>query len=114
MICFYETQNNRIMINSITDKKAPIFGLQWHPEKTLFVFNPVLTIDHTIFAIVVSQYIANVFVGLARQNSNHFKSIEEERFSLVYKYKTLYVGNMTGSSYEQMYLIPPFEKKKIQ
>ena len=97
----------------IIDKEAPIFGLQWHPEKTLFVFNPVVSVDHTIFAVVVSQYIANVFVGFARQNSNGFKSIKEERFSLVYKYKTLYVGNMTGSSYEQLYIIPPFEKMKI-
>eukprot|EP00111_Clytia_hemisphaerica_P007446 TCONS_00021640-protein len=94
-------------ISTFEDKNAPIFGLQWHPEKSLFVFNPKLSINHSVYGVVVAQYIMNVFMGMARQNSNHFESYREVKNNLVYKYNHLYFGNMTDSSYEQVYVIPP-------
>jgi len=95
-------------ISTYEDKFAPIFGLQWHPEKSLFMHNPVMAVDHSILAIAVAQYISNVFMGFARQNPNQFKTRREEEKHLIYKTLPLYVGNVTETPYEQIYIFPLF------
>ena len=96
--------------NFFSDKKAPIFGLQWHPEKNLFIFNPNLAIDHSPLAIAAAQYIANTFMGFARQNPNRFPTRLSEEASLVFKHSPLYVGNITETPYEQIYVFPLFKE----
>ncbi|XP_066919217.1 gamma-glutamyl hydrolase A-like [Clytia hemisphaerica] len=100
-------------ISTYEDKFAPIFGLQWHPEKSLFVHNPVQAVDHSIFAIAVAQYISNVFMGFARQNPNQFKTRREEEKHLIYNTLPLYVGNVTETPYEQIYMFPLFSPKLV-
>ena len=57
-----------------TGRHAPLYGLQWHPEKSLFVFNPVLAVDHSIYATIAAQYIANFFIAECRMNPNTFNN----------------------------------------
>ena len=97
----------------LLDKFAPIFGLQWHPEKSLFMHNPEMAIDHSVFAVALAQYISNVFIGFARQNSNQFKTREEEEKHLIYKYSPIYVGNFTEAAYEQIYTFPLFSPQLL-
>ena len=61
-------RSSYLNILMFTGRHAPLYGLQWHPEKSLFVFNPVLAVDHSPWAIISSQYIANVFMAEARMN----------------------------------------------
>ena len=72
--------------------------------------NPTLAVDHSVFAVAAAQYIANVFVGLARQNSNHFNGRKSLEKHLVYPRCPLYVGNITDTPYEQVYLYPVFHE----
>ena len=83
-------------------KKYPMYGLQWHPEKPLYVWNPLLAINHSIFSVIVSQYMANFFVCEARKNSNNFKNRVEAESYLIYQYQSTYVGNIKKTPYEQV------------
>ena len=92
-------------------RNAPLYGLQWHPEKALAIFNPNLAIDHSIYSITAAQYVANQFLSEARQNPNRFSTRKEEEKHLIYQYTPTYIGNITETPYEQIYLfdyIDPF------
>lgn len=96
-------------------RNAPIYGLQWHPEKSLFVFNPVLAVDHSIKGIMAAQYIANFFVMEARKNTHTFRDRAEEEEHLVMSHYPTYVGNITETPYEQIYIfdfVKPFQSAK--
>ena len=52
----------------------------------------------------------------ARQNPNRFSSRKEEESYMIYKYHPEYVGNITGSAYEQVYLFSyenPFRQNEV-
>jgi len=72
----------------------------------LFIFSPALAVDHSIHAIVAAQYMANVFMSFARQNPNKFATRRAEESHLIYRYSPIYVGNITDTPYEQIYLFP--------
>ncbi len=88
---------------SSTAKHYPIYCFQWHPEKILYVWNPVLAVDHSPDSIRVAQYIANFFGVEARKNSHRFRSREAEESKVIYPHKPIYIGNITESPYEQIY-----------
>ncbi|XP_065071657.1 gamma-glutamyl hydrolase-like isoform X1 [Rhopilema esculentum] len=93
-------------VSTYEARRYPIYGLQWHPEKLLFVWNPMMAADHSIDSIRVAQYIANFFVMEARRNSNRFSSREEEEKYLIYRWKPTYIGDIPDTPYEQVYLFP--------
>lgn len=107
---YYDT----IFLQIITDflfvaKRYPWYGFQWQPEKSQFEFNTNMAADHSIYAIMMSQYIANFFVSEAKQNTNHFKSAQEEEANVISRSHTFYVGNITDTEFEQIYV---FDMKK--
>ncbi|XP_044727559.1 uncharacterized protein LOC123291364, partial [Chrysoperla carnea] len=53
---------NLLYISSIESKHYPIWGIQFHPEKTMFEWSKE-HYDHTIHGILVSQYLMNFFVN---------------------------------------------------
>ena len=63
-----------------------------------------MAVDHSIYAIMMSQYIANFFVSETRQNMHRFKSAKEEQKQLIGREHTHYVGNVTGTEFEQIYV----------
>ena len=85
-------------------KHYPIYCLHWQPEKILFVWNPVLAVDHSPDAIRAAQYIANFFMVEARKNGQRFRTREEEEPNLIFHRKPVYIGNILESPYEQIYL----------
>lgn len=63
----------------VENKKYPIWGLQFHPEKNSFSWRPTSKVPHSQTSIEFSQFLANFFVMEARKNFNRFDS-EEEAF----------------------------------
>merc|ERR1711907_647400 len=98
-------RNGTNFISTFEGRHAPLYGLQWHPEKSLFVFNPVLAVDHSIYATIAAQYIANIFMAECRMNPNTFDTRDEELGHLVGAQMTpTFVGNITESPYDMVYL----------
>lgn len=109
-------RNGVEFISTFEGRDVPLYGLQWHPEKALAIYNPALAIDHTIYSITVAQYIANTFMSDARQNSNRFASRPDEENNLLFKYTPTYIGNITETPYEQIYIfdyVDPFLMNKV-
>mmetsp|Transcript_11414 Transcript_11414/g.18720 ORF Transcript_11414/g.18720 Transcript_11414/m.18720 type:complete len:323 (+) Transcript_11414:62-1030(+) len=85
--------------------KYPIFGSQWHPEKNNFEWGetsdgvPKEAINHSLHAIMVSQYMANFFVAQARLNKHKFATEAEEDAALIYNYEP----TKTDGSFVQEY-----------
>eukprot|EP00794_Sanderia_malayensis_P005429 gene5429-6108_t len=96
-------------ISTFEARRYPLYGLQWHPEKLSYVWNPVMVADHSLDSVRVTQYIANFFVMEAKRNSNRFRSREMEEKHLVYRWQPVYVGDIKDAPYEQVYVFPLFE-----
>jgi len=73
-----QDRKGREFISSIEGNDAPIYGVQYHPEKNIFEWgtyadgSPYEVIQHTADAVQITQSIANFFVGEARRNVNVF------------------------------------------
>ncbi|RUS74832.1 hypothetical protein EGW08_017389 [Elysia chlorotica] len=85
-------------------KNFPFYGVQWHPEKPSFNWNPSYSINHGLDAIRVGQYMANFFVNEARKSSHRFPSLQSEATSLIDNYKRTYFSDGT---FEEVYYIDP-------
>lgn len=86
------TNTDRSGINFISGIEAfryPFYGVQFHPEKSNFVWfldKSHQNIPHELPAVMLSQYLANFFVQEARKNDHHFETPEEEAKALIYNY----------------------------
>lgn len=60
--------------------------------------------DHTIYGILVSQYLMNFFVNECRKNNQTFHTKQMELSSLIYNFNLLYTAK-NGCQYEQCYVI---------
>ena len=87
----------------------PIYGLQWHPEKTNFEFTrKYVDIPHTAESVAVTQYMANFFVDESRKSMQTFPTKEMEDEYLIYRYTPVHSAQTyktgTLSKMEQVYL----------
>ena len=94
------------LLFSITAKKYPIFGTQWHPEKNNFEYNTNEDICHTSTAILMTQYMSNFFVNQARKSQHKFASEERLQELVIYNYSPVYTGKTDGDhqNFEQCYM----------
>ena len=88
-------RKGRAFVSTVEAKAMPVWATQWHPEKNIFEQGAVLpsgypyeVVQHTLEAVMVSQYFANFFVAQARRSTHRFASAEQEWGSLIYKYTT--------------------------
>lgn len=87
-------RNGVEFISAFEAYNYPIYGVQFHPEKSMFEFGekdsgtPHEVINHSFEAISASQYFANFFVNEARKNDQKFHDPHEERAALIYNYRT--------------------------
>jgi len=91
-------------ISTIEAKKYPFWGVQWHPEKALFEWNPKTLIDHSYDSVLLNGWTARFFVNECRKNDNHFADTKSETAALIYQYHATYTGDTTG--FTQEYLFP--------
>jgi gamma-glutamyl hydrolase len=94
--------DNKTFVSTIESRVYPIFGVQWHPEKNGFEWKVNTTIPHTKDAVDVMQYMANFLTDQARQNTNHFDSLEDELKYLIYQYTPEFMG-LDKSHFQQLY-----------
>ena len=59
-------------MSTIEAHDAPIYGVQFHPERPLFEFAPSYDISHTPTAKLVSQAFANFLVAEASHSPREF------------------------------------------
>ncbi|XP_068956115.1 gamma-glutamyl hydrolase [Petaurus breviceps papuanus] len=79
----------------------PIYGVQWHPEKSAFEWKNLTGIVHSPVAIKASFYTAYFFVNEARKSHHYFARKDEEAKELIYNYEPVFTGN--ESIFQQCY-----------
>lgn len=94
-------RNGKEFVSTIEAYKYPIYGTQWHPEKTMFTWNLKLHVKHDAAAVRVSQHFANFLVAEARKSSHHFSSLKQETDALIYNYNPVFFkdGSFTQNYY---------------
>lgn len=90
-------RENNEFVAIVEGKNAPIFGVQFHPEKNMFEFMRS-NIPHDSEGVFAMTYLSNFVVNLAKKNGNVFPSDELNR-RLIYNWPPVYVHNifMTAS-----------------
>lgn len=83
--------------------RYPFYGVQFHPEKSLYEWIRNRNIPHSGNAIRSAQYFASFFVNECRKSDNRFASVDEENQVLIYNFPTKFTGRL-NSTFEQSYL----------
>ncbi|BFZ02877.1 hypothetical protein BsWGS_05916 [Bradybaena similaris] len=93
--------------------KYPIYGVQWHPEKNIFLWRPDQAISHNFHAVEITQYMANFFVNEARKSFHHYNSTDDEAHAVIenafrvfvpdFKSGEVYYFNYTGNYFANKY-----------
>jgi len=96
-------RRGRPFVSTVEGRAAPVYAVQWHPERNQFQFRSEDGISHGPHAIRAMQAMANFFVDEARLNGRHFATAHEERERLIYNYAP---SGAVGDSY-QAYVFPP-------
>jgi len=84
-----EDYRGREFVSTVEARQYPFTASQWHPEKNNFEWGKIgrlgsKAIPHSADAVLVSQYMANDFVGRARLSSHRFTSADAEALALIY------------------------------
>jgi len=69
-------------ISSVEAIRYPFYAVQFHPEKSMYDFNPTHNFEHSLSSIMVMQRFPIFFVNEARKNGHVF--IEDEEEHIVY------------------------------
>lgn len=88
-------------IATMEHKEYPFFGVQFHPEKIAFEWNPSFGYPHSREAVIANRYFYDTLVNYARKNKNKFASTKDEKRSLIYNCAVRIPENYF---YEQIYL----------
>jgi gamma-glutamyl hydrolase len=86
VLSYSADRQGRAFVAWVESRDYPIYGVQFHPEKTAFEWKIQKAINHAGAAIKVTQNIGNFFVDEARKNNNTFSNPEEEDKALIYNY----------------------------
>jgi gamma-glutamyl hydrolase len=89
-------------ISSFESPKYPIYGTQFHQEKSPFEWRSdlYLAINHSYPAVLLEQYLANFYINETRKNFNQFNTYQNQ-WMLIYNYNTTFVEQ---SSFSEVYL----------
>lgn len=98
--------NEEEFVDIIEGHKYPIYGVQFHPEKTAFEWKRRIAsgLPHSSSAIRASQDLANFFVDEVRLNCHKgFASEEEEDAAIIYNYSPVETAQSIDSVFQQQY-----------
>ncbi|CAL1591817.1 unnamed protein product [Knipowitschia caucasica] len=82
-------------VSTMEAYQYPFYAVQWHPEKNLFEWSRSQPLPHSPSAVKVASCCAHFFISEARKNRHRFKSEEQERRALVYRYTPKYTADCT-------------------
>ena len=68
--------DERPFVASIEAKNYPIFGVQYHPEKSLGWFKDGGGVNRNWDSIIINRHFSELFVGMSRANTNTFGNYE--------------------------------------
>ncbi len=94
-------------VNSVEAREYPVYGVQFHTEKSPYNKNPDDAIPRNIEALDVSQKLALFFVNEARMNDN--KMSEEDMM----KYNFINTFEKDGKTFEDGYYVYKKSDEKI-
>lgn len=95
-------ENDLEYIAFVEHKNYPIWGIQFHPEKVIYIWKPDLHVPHDPTSIEFTQFLANFFVGESRKNFNSFES-EDEVFKNMIENVAL---ELTTTTAQDIYVFP--------
>eukprot|EP01106_Pelomyxa_sp_JSP_P010976 TRINITY_DN2892_c0_g1_i1.p1 TRINITY_DN2892_c0_g1~~TRINITY_DN2892_c0_g1_i1.p1 ORF type:complete len:312 (+),score=80.57 TRINITY_DN2892_c0_g1_i1:49-984(+) len=95
----------KAFLSTIEGIKAPLYGVQWHPERNQFYWSLDEDTDHSTAAMACMSYISQRFVESTRTNWHKFATQAEEEAALIYRWTPVFDGNSTVT-----YEFPPFGK----
>jgi len=103
-------RKGREFVSSVEGIDAPIYAVQYHPEKNIFEWGtydsgaPYEVINHSPHAVSVSQSLANFFVGETRRNGNAYDLSNSRPF-----FESLPTNTEKGPGFVQVYFLFPRE-----
>jgi len=71
-------KNGRPFVAVGEGNELPFFGLQYHPEKPLFIYDPKLKIDHSADSIFFNRFVADFIVNNCKFNYQKFENYTTE------------------------------------
>ena len=100
-------RENRHFVAAIESKKYPFFGVQFHPERSLFEWTPSEQVDHSSRTVEFAQYFSRFFVGEARKSTHSFPS-EPDAMQLVIENAVPVYTYFLQSNSMQYYIFPGY------
>jgi len=92
-------------ISAIEAHDMPIYGVQFHPERSLFEWTLSEDVAHSRHAVFVAQQFGNLLVGEAVKSKHHFRTASEEDKALIYNWsRDLHYTQPTHPDSNQYYL----------
>jgi len=88
--------NGKPFVSSIEGKNTPFYATQFHPEWSIFEWDPTADVSHTTDAVAAMSYIAQFFVSETRKSNHQFPNPVMEMNALIYNYAPNYTEIATG------------------
>uniref|UniRef100_A0A171A467 folate gamma-glutamyl hydrolase n=1 Tax=Triatoma infestans TaxID=30076 RepID=A0A171A467_TRIIF len=89
-------------ISSLESYRYPFVGVQFHPEKVAYEWNPSQKTPHSPLAVRVNRLFYDWLIYQARFNRNAFNSTSLEDRFVIYNFSPTFTGRKGGFS-EQVY-----------
>ena len=71
--------------------------MQFHPERSLFEWDPTEDINHAGRTVAASQYFSRFFIAQCRQSTHRYTTIVAETAALIDNYTPLFTFALMGS-----------------
>jgi len=103
-----QDRNNKAYVSAMEAFRYPIFGFQFHPEKTMFEWNPAEVISHSSLDLGATQAVAKVLARFSRLNAKKNPVNETEVVKMmIYNTPAVYTKPYAPDfSFEQVYFFP--------
>lgn len=95
-------EHNVTFVSSSESRRYPFVGVQFHPEKNAFEWQPGQNNPHFRKAVYSARYFYDWFVHEAGRNEHHFSTADDEKNALIYNYNPVYTSKYDGYN-EQTY-----------
>ena len=95
----YEPETDKPFGATMEAYDYPFFGTQFHPEKTITMFNDDSGVNHSWESIHMNRYFADHFMSYARQNTNNWGDFAEVQKAIVANCRFVVTDDYYGEVY---------------
>mmetsp|Transcript_10068 Transcript_10068/g.25158 ORF Transcript_10068/g.25158 Transcript_10068/m.25158 type:complete len:324 (-) Transcript_10068:459-1430(-) len=97
-------RQGRPFVSSFEHNHAPVYGVQWHPERVQYEWSRAEALDKQPIAMEAMEAIANFLVTETRRSSHTFPSDKVETDYLIYNTPPVFTGKLEGSDSLEAYI----------